>query len=87
MKILGWPKITAKSAQDRYFFLHCRCNLRCVGYLVPQYEMSTQYSFYRSDLKCHRDGCVEQCSDAKSNLSQNLIIRNDSVRVLVTFEE
>ena len=46
------------------FSLRRRCNLRCVGYLVPQYEVSTQYSFSRSDLKCHRyctrDGCAEQ---------------------------
>ena len=45
------------------FSLRRRCNLRCVGYLVPQYEASTQYSFSRSDLKCHRycarDGCAE----------------------------
>ena len=46
------------------FSLLRRCNLRCVGYLVSQYEASTQYSFSRSDLKCHRystrDGCAEQ---------------------------
>ena len=46
------------------FSLRHRCNLRCVGYLVPQYEASTQYSFSRSDLKCLRYcacvGCAEQ---------------------------
>ena len=46
------------------FGLRRRCNLRCVGYLVPRYEASTQYSFSRSDLKCHRyytpDVCAEQ---------------------------
>ena len=43
------------------FSLPRRCNLRCVGYLVPQYEVSTQYSFSRSDHRyCTRDGCAEQ---------------------------
>ena len=46
------------------FSLRRRCNLRCVGYLMPQYEASTQYSFSRSDLKfhcyCTCDGCAEQ---------------------------
>ena len=65
------------------FSLRRRCNLRCVGCLVSQYEASPQYSFSRSDLKCHRyctrDGCAE-C------FSRNLIIQNDRVRALVTFE-
>ena len=46
------------------FSLRRRCNLRCVGYLVPQYEAPTQYSFSGNDLKYHhyciRDGCAEQ---------------------------
>ena len=51
-KIWVQHKITARTVRS-VFSLACRCNLRCVGYLVPQYEASTQYSLSRSDLKCH----------------------------------
>ena len=51
-----------------------------------QYEASTQYSFSRSDLKCHhyctRDGCAEQytLSFKKQKNAINVITRDGNIR-------